>query len=120
MIASPLVAFLNCNFTHEITTSIPTCPYTLFLNVTVEALVQVPGNLISCAALNPCCSTYGKAADLRRCHNLRRVLGLYPVEPIPDIAFHAPLLPTYVHDVVVVIVVVVIVDVCFLFLSVVW
>jgi hypothetical protein len=35
------------------------------------------------------------AKDLRGCHNLVQVLALYPHEPLPDVAFHAPLLCTY-------------------------
>jgi hypothetical protein len=35
------------------------------------------------------------AKDLTACHNLVQVLALYPHEPLPDIAFHAPVLCTY-------------------------
>jgi len=33
--------------------------------------------------------------NLSSCHNLERVLALYPYEPLPDIAMHAPTLATY-------------------------
>ena len=33
--------------------------------------------------------------DVSRCRPLRRVLALYPHLPLPDFAFHAPLLPLY-------------------------
>jgi len=33
--------------------------------------------------------------NLSSCHNLDRVLALYPYEPLPDIAMHAPTLPLY-------------------------
>lgn len=36
-----------------------------------------------------------QSLDLRGCVHVRRVLALYPYEPLPDIAFHAPLLPAY-------------------------
>jgi hypothetical protein len=61
--------------------------------VCVCALVCVVWS--SCAKFNPCCSTAGKCSDLRHCSNLTRVVGLYPYEPLPDAAFHAPLLPLY-------------------------
>uniref|UniRef100_A0A7S1BU59 DUF2235 domain-containing protein n=1 Tax=Corethron hystrix TaxID=216773 RepID=A0A7S1BU59_9STRA len=35
------------------------------------------------------------AKDLRSCTNLKRVLALYPHEPLPDIAMHAPTLVAY-------------------------
>lgn len=35
------------------------------------------------------------AKDLTRCACLKRVLALYPHEPLPDITFHAPLLCSY-------------------------
>jgi hypothetical protein len=33
--------------------------------------------------------------DLSECHNLNRVLSLYPYEPLPDLLFHAPIFPDY-------------------------
>lgn len=36
--------------------------------------------------------------DLRRCRCLRRVLALYPYEPLPDYTFHAPCLLRYHPD----------------------
>lgn len=33
--------------------------------------------------------------NLSSCHNLKRVLALYPYEPLPDIAMHAPTLAAY-------------------------
>ena len=56
----------------------------------------VPGNLIWTSRLD-CCSLYTSTHcyDLKRAQHLRRVLALYPHEPLPDIAFHAPVLPEY-------------------------
>ena len=36
-----------------------------------------------------------RAKDLRHCSSLRSVLAIYPHEPLPDMTFHAPVLPAY-------------------------
>ncbi|KAJ8611647.1 hypothetical protein CTAYLR_007881 [Chrysophaeum taylorii] len=38
------------------------------------------------------------AKDLSNCASLRRVLAVYPHEPLPDITFHAPLLCAYPRE----------------------
>jgi hypothetical protein len=57
----------------------------------------VPGNLIFTASVfDWCfCTTANQALDLSSSKNLRRVLAIYPHEPLPDIAFHAPILGRY-------------------------
>jgi hypothetical protein len=56
----------------------------------------VPGNLIATSDLDCCLmTTANQATDLRACAPLRRVLALYPHEPLPDLAFHAPLMGQY-------------------------
>ena len=57
----------------------------------------VPGNLL-------CTSSWldifgmtvaNDANDVSHCTCLKRCLAIYPCEPLPDLAFHAPILPTY-------------------------
>ena len=57
----------------------------------------VPGNLVQSARyVDPCGFTAANIVmDVSRCRPLRRVLALYPHLPLPDFAFHAPLLPLY-------------------------
>jgi len=57
----------------------------------------VPGNLV---CLSQWCdafrwSTASRGLDARGARHLRRVLALYPHEPLPDAAFHAPILPSF-------------------------
>ena len=55
----------------------------------------VPGNLI-CSRIDwlCCCNTATQSLDLSSCtRNLKHVVALYPYEPLPDVAFHAPVLP---------------------------
>ena len=57
----------------------------------------VPGNLITTAKyldLLGNVTTANRHIDLRSCR-IVRCLALYPADPLPDIAFHAPLLPDY-------------------------
>ena len=56
----------------------------------------VPGNLVSTRLpIICCCSTATQSLDLSYCtKNLKHVLAIYPYEPLPDIAFHAPVLPS--------------------------
>jgi hypothetical protein len=54
----------------------------------------VPGNAVSTGFP---WTAYG-SQDLSACHNLRRVLALYPYEALPDIAMHAPTLCRYNHE----------------------
>jgi hypothetical protein len=70
-----------------------------FSDVTVRLCLfdPVPGNLINTAKyLDPCRLTTANACkDLSQCGNLASVLALYPHEPLPDFAFHAPVFPRY-------------------------
>jgi len=62
----------------------------------VNALLfdPVPGNLVLTGTLN-CFTLASQSMNLSRCKNLSRVLALYPYEPLPDLAFHAPLIGKY-------------------------
>lgn len=57
----------------------------------------VPGNLISSSRFLDVMgtSTANSSLDLSKCKNICKILALYPYEPLPDIAFHAPTLPNY-------------------------
>lgn len=56
----------------------------------------VPGNLVWCARLDFAgLLNANKAMDISHVRNLAQVLVLYPYEKLPDIAFHAPLLPQF-------------------------
>jgi hypothetical protein len=57
----------------------------------------VPGNLISSSKFFDIfgASTANSSLDLTKCGNIGKVLALYPYEPLPDMAFHAPSLPNY-------------------------
>ena len=57
----------------------------------------VPGNLVSTVRHLDVFRTTTAAScdDVSECACLRRVLALYPHEPLPDFAFHAPILPRY-------------------------
>lgn len=64
--------------------------------VRVNALLfdPVPGNLVLTGTMN-CFTLASQCINLSRCTNLSRVLALYPYEPLPDLAFHAPLIGKY-------------------------
>ena len=61
--------------------------------VTASALLfdPVPGNAVSTGFPWTACWAH----DLSQCHNLERVLALYPYEALPDVAMHAPTLCRY-------------------------
>jgi hypothetical protein len=66
------------------------------LSINMALLDPVPGNLISFSTLDPFKTTLAnKTMDLRDCKPLKKVLALYPYEPLPDLAFHAPLFISY-------------------------
>lgn len=57
---------------------------------------QVPGNYITTSTLDIFdISLAQKTMDLRECKPLKRVLSLYPNQPLPAIACHAPLVGLY-------------------------
>lgn len=62
----------------------------------VNALVfdPVPGNLV-CSGVNNCFTVASKCTDVSSCAYVKRVLAVYPFEPLPDLAFHAPVLARY-------------------------
>ena len=64
--------------------------------VSVNALLfdPVPGNLVLTGTINYF-TLASQCINLSRCKNLSRVLALYPYEPLPDLAFHAPLIGKY-------------------------
>lgn len=57
----------------------------------------VPGNLITTTKLfdHLGLTVANKSMDVSKSKNLCSVLALYPHEPLPDIAFHAPIIPKY-------------------------
>jgi hypothetical protein len=66
------------------------------LEINLVLMDPVPGNLISSAALDFTHRTLARQAlDVSDCRNLTRVLAIYPHEPLPDYAFHAPIIPQY-------------------------
>lgn len=66
------------------------------LSINLALVDPVPGNLISTATIDPLkiCLT-NKVMDLTSCKPLKKVLALYPVEPLPAIFCHAPLIASY-------------------------
>jgi len=66
------------------------------LEINLAMLDPVPGNLVVTSQVDfmKICLA-NQTIDLSECHNLTRVLTLYPNIPLPDIAVHAPLLPKY-------------------------
>ena len=67
-----------------------------WLQLCLALFDPVLGNLllsVRCDALGR--TVANQARDLSRCRVLARVLAIYPHEPLPDLAFHAPLLPRY-------------------------
>jgi len=68
------------------------------LQLCVNALLfdPVPGNLVSTYSVDFLgLSTAKRSEDVSSSLSLRRVLALYPHEPLPWYTFHAPLLPVY-------------------------
>ena len=66
------------------------------LSVNLAMLDPVPGNFISTSSSDFFnISLANKTMDLSDCKTLKSVLSLYPFTPLPDIACHAPLFPTY-------------------------
>lgn len=66
------------------------------VEVNLAMLDPVPGNLITSSTLDIFeCTLANQVINLENCRNLNRVICLYPYEPMPDIKFHAPLIPTY-------------------------
>mmetsp|Transcript_60338 Transcript_60338/g.156736 ORF Transcript_60338/g.156736 Transcript_60338/m.156736 type:complete len:330 (-) Transcript_60338:140-1129(-) len=56
----------------------------------------VPGNLVWMARIDLLgLMNANRSMDVSSCKVLDRVVVLYPHEPLPDIAFHAPVLPTF-------------------------
>lgn len=67
-----------------------------FFTINCVLFDPVPGNLISITKFDfLSISLAKKSMNISRSKNLRRVLALYPVEPLLDLEFHAPLLPVY-------------------------
>ena len=64
--------------------------------VVVQALFlfdPVPGNLCWATTIN-CFNIASQCLDLSMCtNNLMNVTAIYPHEPLPDLAFHAPVIP---------------------------
>eukprot|EP00494_Astrolonche_serrata_P005678 UN05695 len=63
----------------------------------------VPGNLVTTSKFTDIgcikCSTANRCYNLTRCgKTLQSVLAVYPYEPLPDLAFHAPVFGTYPRE----------------------
>jgi hypothetical protein len=66
------------------------------LEINLALLDPVPGNLITTSTLDLFnISLAKKTMDLRECNPLKRVLALYPHQPLPAVAVHAPLFSLY-------------------------
>jgi len=67
------------------------------LSVQICAFDPVPGNLVCISRYFDVCgfNAANGVLDCSGCRTLRRVLALYPHEPLPDLAFHAPIFPRY-------------------------
>lgn len=66
------------------------------LSINLALLDPVPGNLITTSTLDPFnISLANKVMDLTNCKPLKKVLALYPHEPLSALAFHAPLIASY-------------------------
>jgi len=68
----------------------------IHLELNILLFDPVPGNLIISGKVDFFNSTLtNQCMDLSESINLRRVLAIYPYIPLPDLAFHAPILPVY-------------------------
>ncbi len=66
------------------------------LEINLVLMDPVPGNSISSATLDFTQRTLARQTwDVSDCHNLKRVLALYPHEPLPAWKCHAPIIPQY-------------------------
>ena len=76
-----------------------------YMQLTDRVLLQavflfdpVPGNLCWATTIN-CCNIASQCLDLSMCtNNLINVTAIYPHEPLPDLAFHAPVIPRCVAE----------------------
>jgi len=66
------------------------------LEMNIFLFDPVPGNLITSAQCDIFHSTLtNQCMDMSESINLNRVLAVYPYIPLPDMAFHAPIVPKY-------------------------
>lgn len=66
------------------------------LEINLALLDPVPGNLITTSTIDLFdISLAKKTMDLRKCKPLQNVLTLYPHQPLPTLAVHAPLFSLY-------------------------
>ena len=66
------------------------------LEINLALLDPVPGNFITTSTLDQFdISLAKKTMDLRECKPLKNVLALYPHQPLPTLAVHAPLFSLY-------------------------
>lgn len=72
-------------------------PFKDAVELNLLLLDPVPGNGITSSSWIDMFSfsTANAAMDIKSCNNIKSVFVQYPYIPLPDIAFHAPLLPTY-------------------------
>jgi len=66
------------------------------LEMNILLFDPVPGNLITSSQWDIfSCTLANSCMDMSMCVPLNRVLSIYPYMPLPDIAFHAPIIPKY-------------------------
>jgi len=66
------------------------------LEMNILLFDPVPGNLITSSQCDIfSCTLANSCMDMSMCYHLNRVLSIYPYIPLPDIAFHAPIIPKY-------------------------
>jgi len=66
------------------------------LEMNILLFDPVPGNLITSSKIDILNLTIANQnIDMSDSVNLRRVLSIYPYIPLPDMAFHAPIIPRY-------------------------
>eukprot|EP01124_Arcella_intermedia_P031770 TRINITY_DN7258_c2_g1_i1.p1 TRINITY_DN7258_c2_g1~~TRINITY_DN7258_c2_g1_i1.p1 ORF type:complete len:380 (-),score=76.40 TRINITY_DN7258_c2_g1_i1:76-1152(-) len=67
-----------------------------FLQMNILLFDPVPGNLITTAQMDIFYLTLAnQCLDVSSSQNLMKVRAIYPHQPLPDLAFHGPILPKY-------------------------
>lgn len=66
------------------------------VEVNLALMDPVPGNLVTSSKIDFTHRTLARQSmDVSKSRNLKNVLAIYPHEPLPSYAFHAPIFPTY-------------------------
>ena len=61
----------------------------------MRSLLHLTTTALDASVCGGRCSTARQCINLSASSNLAAVLAIYPHEPLPDLAFHAPILPHY-------------------------